>query len=130
MLEHTADIMIEATGRDLAECFSNAAYALFDQMLDASTVEDREQVTFEVESDDLESLFYNFLSEFLYLHDARRLVFGRFDVTLTKDKVSCVAGGERFDPTRHEGRREVKAITYHMLEVDTTIPKVRVIFDI
>jgi SHS2 domain-containing protein len=130
VLEHTADIMIEAIGRDLAECFSNAAYALFDQMVDASTVQDREQVTFEVVSDDLESLFYNFLSEFLYLHDARRLVFSRFDVTLSKDKAICVAGGERYDPERHEGRREVKAITYHMLEVDPAIPKVRVIFDI
>jgi SHS2 domain-containing protein len=130
VLEHTADVMIEAAGRDLAECFANAAYALFDQMVDASTVEDKEQVSFEVESDDLEALFYNFLSEFLYLHDARRLVFSRFDVVLEAEKAICIAGGERYDPARHGGRRDVKAITYHMLEVDPSAPRVRVLFDI
>jgi SHS2 domain-containing protein len=130
VIDHTADIMIEATGKDLAECFANAAYALFDQMVDASNIEVKEHVSFEVESDDLEALFYNFLSEFLYLHDARRLVFSSFDVVLEVGKAICVAGGERYDPERHGGRRDVKAITYHMLEVDPKIPKVRVLFDI
>ena len=40
-LDHTADIMVRCTGGTLEECFENAAYALSDQMLDASLVEER-----------------------------------------------------------------------------------------
>ena len=40
LLEHAADVMVRCTGKDLEECFENAAYALSDQMLDASLVEE------------------------------------------------------------------------------------------
>jgi len=93
LLEHTADVMIKAHGRDLEECYSNAAYALFDQMVDVTKVETRTEVCFEVEGHDLESLLYNFLSEFLYLHDAKRLVLREFDVRIQRDKVICKARG-------------------------------------
>lgn len=130
LLEHTADVMVRAHGKDLEECYSNAAYALFDQMVDVTKVETRTEVCFEVEGHDLESLLYNFLSEFLYLHDAKRLVLREFDVRIQGNKVICKARGEPLSPSRHGQRHEVKAITYHMLSVDPDEPSVTVIFDI
>lgn len=130
LLEHTADVMVRAHGKDLEECFSNAAYALFDQMVDVTKVETRKEVCFEVEGHDLESLLYNYLSEFLYIHDAKRLVLREFDVRIQRNKVICKARGERHSPSRHGQRHEVKAITYHMLSVDPVEPSVTVIFDI
>jgi protein archease len=44
--------------------------------------------------------------------------------------VLCKARGERLSPSKHGRRHEVKAITYHMLSVDTEEPSVTVIFDI
>jgi SHS2 domain-containing protein len=129
-LEHTADVMIKAGGRTLEECFENAAYALFDQMVDASRIVTRVETSFEAEGHDLESLLYNFLSEFLYIHDAKGLVLGEFHVVLRDSSLTCTARGERFDPNRHRPRHEVKAITYHMLSVDQEEPSVTVIFDI
>ena len=130
LLEHTADVMVKAHGKDLEECFTNAAYALFDQMVDASTIDVKVHVRFEVEGHDLESLLYNFLSEFLYIHDAKQLVLNEFEVRMDGNKVSCRAGGERLSRDRHGQRHEVKAITYHMLSVDPKEPSVTVIFDI
>ena len=130
LLEHTADVMVKAYGRDLQECFANAAYALFDQMVDASKVEVEVEVSLSVEGHDLESLLFNFLSEFLYIHDTRHLVLSDFQVRIDGNALRCKARGERIDPDRHGLRSEVKAITYHMLSVDPEEPSVTVIFDI
>jgi SHS2 domain-containing protein len=82
VLEHTADVMIRTTGASLEECFANAAYALFDQMVDADRIEPVTVREITAEGFDLESLLLNFLSEFLFLLDTERLVFGRFDVSI------------------------------------------------
>lgn len=130
LLEHTADVMIRTRGKDLAECFANAAYALEDQMVQAERIEAKEMVEFDVEGFDIEALLLNFLSEFLFLIDTRRLVFNRFDVRIDGLKLHCEAWGEVIDVERHEAKKEIKAITYHMMNVDPQEPSVQVIFDI
>ncbi len=42
----------------------------------------------------------------------------------------CHGRGETLDLSRHRIRSEVKAVTYHMMEVDREIPSVTVIFDV
>jgi SHS2 domain-containing protein len=129
-LEHTADVMIKAHGRTLEECYGNAAYALFDTMVDASTIQPTEEIDIQQEGHDHESLLYNFLSEFLFVHDVTRLVLCEFDVTMEGFKIKCRAKGERLDLEKHRPKTEIKAITYHELKVDTDEPSVTVIFDI
>jgi len=130
LLEHTADVMIKAHGSDLEECFANAAYALFDQITDASKVRPDQEIRFVVSGHDNESLLFNFLSEFLFIHDAKQMVLSEFQVKMKGTTLQCTAKGERFDSGRHLYRHEVKAITYHMLEVNTEEPSVTVILDI
>jgi len=130
LLEHTADVMIKAHGSDLEECFANAAYALFDQITDVSKVGRSEEVRFVVSGHDDESLLFNFLSEFLFIHDAKHLLLSEFHVKIKGTNLQCTAKGEKFDSNRHAYRHDVKAITYHMLEVNTEEPSVTVILDI
>ncbi len=130
LLEHTADVMMKAHGKDLEECFANAAYALWDQITDVSKVSTAEEVSLTVSGHDNESLLYNFLSEFLFIRDAKRLLLSEFQVRIEGTSLQCTARGERFDPKRHAYRHDVKAITYHMLEVNTEEPSVTVILDI
>ena len=129
-LEHTADVMIKAYGRTLEECYGNAAYALFNTMVDATTIVPSQEIDIIQEGHDYESLLYNFLSEFLYVHDVTRLVLCEFDVSIDGFKIRCKARGERLDLERHQPKTEIKAITYHMLTVDQDEPSVTVIFDI
>jgi len=129
-LDHTADVMVEAFGDDLEDCFANAAFALTDQILDASAVSPREERVIEVEGHDHESMLYNFLSELLFIFDVTGMVFSRFEVRFDDLKVVCHAWGEIFDPQRHDPKKEIKAITYHMMLVDPSVPLVRVVFDI
>lgn len=129
-LEHTADVLVKAHGSTLPECFENAAYAMTDTILDASKVELREGTVIEAEGDTVEDLLYNFLSEALFIFDAKRLALAEFKVQLGDNKLSCRARGERFDPVKHEPKTEIKAVTYHMLQVNVTEPSVTVLFDV
>ncbi|MDR3206696.1 MAG: archease [Candidatus Methanoplasma sp.] len=129
VMEHTADLMIRAYGGTLEECFANAAYALFDRTVDLSGVEASEEVEVRTSGDCPEDRLYSFLSEMLFIEDCDNLILREFDVRFDGDDVICRAKGERLDRTRHRTRSEIKAVTYHMMEVDPSTPSVTVIFD-
>jgi SHS2 domain-containing protein len=129
-LEHTADILVRCTGDTLEECFESAAYALFDQMVDARTIEHEIRYTFEVEDEDIENRLFLFLSELLFIMDAESLVLGSFRVTFDVTKVICEAHGETLDLNKHKPKTEIKAITYHMMHIDEDEPSVTVLFDV
>ena len=130
MLDHAADIMVRCTGRDLEECFSNAAYAMFDQIVDASTIGHSVTRDVEISAEDDEERLYSVLSELLFIMDSESVVFNSFDVTIDGDGVSCRAYGEPLDVRKHHAKAEIKAVTYHMLSVDRSVPSVTVIFDV
>ena len=121
-LDHTADAFVRCTGKTLEECFENAAYALFDQTVDLRTVSPIEKIHVETIGDTAEERLFNFLDELLFLCE--------FKVIFEDDRVICDAVGERLDFDKHITRTEVKAVTYHMLEVDENEPYVTVLFDI
>jgi SHS2 domain-containing protein len=77
LLEHTADALVEVHGATLEERFENAAYALFDQITDASTIVPRGEVEVSVSADSREQLLVDFLQELLFLHDTPCQAVGR-----------------------------------------------------
>lgn len=130
LIDHTADLMVKAFGATLEECFGNAAYALFDQTVDLSGVGTSEEAEVRVTGIDDEDRLFSFLSEMLFLEDADGLVLKEFDVSFDGDDVVCRARGETLDRSRHRIKSEVKAVTYHMMEVDREEPSVTVLFDV
>ena len=128
-LEHTADIMVRCTGSTLEECFANAAYALSDQMLDASSVSDLQSYHIDVSGDDLEDRLFAYLSEVLFIMDSESVALGRFTVRFDGDKVIGDAYGEPYDPAKHHPKTEIKAVTYHMMSIDPSVPELTVVFD-
>ncbi|MCL2142789.1 MAG: archease [Methanomassiliicoccaceae archaeon] len=129
-LEHTADILVRCNGRTMEECFGNAAYAMFDQMIDVAAVEKKKRFYVTVEADDIEDRLYLFLSELLYMLDAESSVMSSFAVTFSGNKVLCESYGETLDKERHMPKTEIKAVTYHMMEIDKDTPSVTVLFDV
>lgn len=130
MLDHAADVMVRCTGENLEECFENAAYAMFDQIVDASNIDGTIERVVSVSADDDEERLYSFLSELLFIMDCESMVFGSFDVSFDDDTVVCKMKGEPFDRKKHHSRSEIKAVTYHMLSVNRDPPSVTVIFDV
>ena len=133
LIDHTADVAIKAYGKTLSEAFENAAKGMFDIITDNSEIENIGQYDIELEADNLEQLLVDWLSELLFLNGANNLVFGFFKVDLDekKCKLSAKVFGEKFNISKHKAGSEIKAVTYHMLEVNNKKPYyAQVIFDI
>ncbi len=121
----TADVGYRAYGNNLGNAFENAAIAMFEVITDTSAVKHLVEKQIELEAEDKYALFYDWLSELLFFHDAEYLVFSKFDVKIyskvDEDReiyyLVATAWGEEFDPLRHERRSEVKAVTYHMMDI-------------
>ena len=129
-IEHAADVMIRCTGGNLEECFENAAYAMFDQIVDADRIGHSIEREIRVTGEDDEERLYSFLSELLFITDCDSLVFNSFKVSFDGKDVICKASGEPLDVRKHHARAEIKAVTYHMLSVEGRTPSVTVIFDV
>ena len=102
----------------------------FDIMADASAVRPVGEVKVEIEADDLGRLLVDWLSELLYLCDVDDALFSEFEVNISDNKLKGIARGENIDATRHGLKTDIKAVTYHMLEVNAEKNCVQVLFDI
>ncbi len=118
----TADAGYKAYGNTLDEAFENAALAMFEVMTDTSKIEPKIERKIEVESEDEYALLYDWLSEFLVILDSEYLVFSQFNVKIEKIdngySLEGTAWGEEFNPSIHESRAEVKAVTYHLMNIE------------
>ncbi len=132
IVDHTADIGILVRAKNLPELYINAALAFFDLMAGLENIKPNEMIPISVEATDLENLMVNWLGELLYLFDSDGWLLVDFQLELKHMRIIATGKGEKYDPTKHEIRYYIKAITYHMLEVkqDKDEWVARVIFDI
>jgi SHS2 domain-containing protein len=116
-VEHVADAALRVYGNDWSELLCNAALGMFsliatwDDALPCS--EDR----ISLRSLDAETLLVDWLSELLYLHEMRGLVYVDFDIIDASDNnLEAVARGtERWTPNT-----AIKAVTFNDLYITTT----------
>jgi len=131
---HTADIGIEITGRTAKTLFVNAAYALFDVMIEHKTgraAKGEKKII--VEGTDISDLMMNFLRELLYLFNGEQFVMESCEmIQFTHKTLQARLAGESLQSNRHVVKTEIKAVTYSGLKVEKTQTgwSVRVIFDV
>ena len=132
ILEHTADIGVEAWGESIEECFEQAAYGLA-EILGARIVAGEERVMVHVSASggDRGALLVDFLNELLLLHETRELAFG--DVRTSRMTDTELEADVEVAPI--EGETEttgVKAATYHRLEIleENGVVRARVYLDV
>ena len=117
-----ADMGVIAEGETLEEAFREAARALIDLMVDINTVEKKVEKRITVKSEDLYSLLYDFLTEILIIRDSEGIVFSDFCIKIYREedgyRLECIAYGEELDKEKHNPKEEVKAITYHKMEIE------------
>jgi SHS2 domain-containing protein len=118
VLDHTADIGLIVYGGDLKALFENAGEAFFHLITDLRKVRRRIEKRIDIGGESLERLMVDWLSELLYLHDVENLLFKGFEVeSVGEDGLKAVAKGEPFQEGVHVIKTEVKAVTYHQIEV-------------
>ena len=132
-IEHTADVGLEVDAPTLPMLFERAGLAMLALMVDLTGVAPRDVMPLVVEADGLAELLHDFLSALLVACTARGFVASELAVDAIDTRtVRATAKGERLDPARHDVRAEIKAVTYHELDV-RPVPggwQARVIFDV
>ena len=118
ILDHTADIGLIVYGENLKALFENAGEAFFRLLTDVRRVRYRVEKRIDIGGESLDRLMVDWLSELLYLHDVENLLFRRFKVeSAGEGGLRAVAKGEPFQEGVHVINTEVKAVTYHRIEV-------------
>ena len=119
IINHTADIGIIAYGANLSQVFANAARALFSLITELDDVEEVISRDIKLTAPDQESLLVEWLNELIYLFDAEKIIFKRFDISkLNETQLKARSYGEKVDILRHKLKMGVKAATYHILKVE------------
>lgn len=119
LIEHTADIGIEARTETLSGLFVAVGLGLREILCDPVEKTADRTVSVELEAADAGELLVNWLNELLYLFETR----GLFPVDVLVDAVDgeylrARVRGFRFEAGRESLDHEVKAATYHQLKVE------------
>ena len=133
ILDHTADIGLVVYGKDLKSLFTNAGEGLFYLITDLRKVRRRTERRIRIRKESLERLMVDWLTELLYLHEVENLLFRKFDIeSVGENGLGAVVTGEPFQEGFHEIKIEVKAVTYHQIQVEKANSgwRAQVIFDI
>ncbi len=127
-IEHTADWEIEVWAPDLTSLLEQAAqgmYALSHTRLAAGPRLTRQ---FEIPFTDRESLLVDFLSELLFFGEDDEIAFDEYQLDFNGISLQVRAGGAPIE----EQFKEIKAVTYHKMEVRETGRglEVNIVFDV
>jgi SHS2 domain-containing protein len=126
-LEHTTDAFIEVNGETLEEAFETAGIAVVDTILDVKSVEKKTERKIEVSASDLNGLLYNWLEEIIILTITEGFAAQSFNVEITKAGkyfLTASVSGEPIDFDKHHFKLEIKAPTYHLMEIKLEKPVV------
>jgi len=120
IVERSSDLAVKVSGKTQAEVLTSSAFALFDLMTDLDKVELKESLSVEVEGVD-DELMVNWMRELLYLFQGSGYILKELEVQETKASYVRAEGrGEKFDPDRHEIRREISSILAHQCRMAKT----------
>ena len=117
-IPHTADIALRVYGKDLRELFSNAAFGMFDIIADLSGLKKDVAVDIKLEAPSAEELLVSWLDELLYNFYTKDIIFFDFDIVdISNTRIMAHANGRHLGSNRNRLKTEIKAATYHDLEI-------------
>lgn len=136
-LPHTTDAYIEASGSTLEEALEYAGKALFDTMCDLNSITPRLTEKVDATGSDEVRLTYDWLEKLLLKFELEHKVYCNFKVKVSGTPsagfhLGGVIYGEPYDRKKHSGKVEVKAVTFHKMEVvrEGAITTLRFILDL
>jgi len=115
--DHGADIGVRGYGSTLAEAFEQAALALTAVVADVDSVGADTRVAISCRARDAETLLVDWLNALVFEMAVGKLLFSRFEVSISDGVLEASAWGESIDPIRHKPAVEVKGATFTALDV-------------
>ena len=133
LLDHTADMGIIVRGSDPKDLFEGAARSMLHIMLNGTSRAKAKAIKLQVEGEDLPDLMVRWLGEILYLFEAEKKVTTDVKIDdISSLHLNAILMVVPFDPNLHEILCEIKAVTYHQIEVTEkgNAWETRIIFDL
>jgi SHS2 domain-containing protein len=106
---------------------------MFFVMTDLAATRSTESVRVSIDAPDRVALLVRWLSDLNYRHVTEHRVFSDFKVlTLTTEHLEANVSGEVIDPARHTIFTEIKAVTFHGLQLQRVEGRwtAQIIFDL
>jgi SHS2 domain-containing protein len=132
-IDHTADLAIEAGAPDLPLLFDRCAAGMTSLLIEGEAPRPAVEHPISATGGDRPELLVDFLRQILWLHVSTGFLYAgvRFD-HFAATRLAGAVLGEPVDPARHLLVREIKAVTYHALEVEEAPGecRARVVFDV
>ena len=134
IFEHTADAGIRAESSTLSKAFHEVSLAFTEIITGASLPDTKNNFEINIESSSLDSLLVNYISHLIYLFDTENFLVSSVDVSIKSGLSNTVSGilkGDFYNEAIHGYGVEIKAVSYHMLEISEGPPsKIVVILDL
>lgn len=120
LLEHATDAFIEVTASDLKEAFIQAGNSVVETTIDRSLVKENEKKKISVTGKEIRYLLFDWLEEVIYQLITEGFAIHRFELDIKKNKeykLEATAFGEPIDLQKHHFKVEIKAPTFHLMEI-------------
>jgi SHS2 domain-containing protein len=119
-LDHATDAIIEVTAKNLKEAFSVTADAVINLTLDQDKVEEKDEKEFSAQGKDLDYLLFSWLEEIPFILITEGFAIRRIEFDIIQNggyKIQAKAYGEPLDLHKHNFKVEIKAPTFHDMEI-------------
>lgn len=133
LLDHTADLGIIVGGRNLRTLFEVAAKSMMYIMVKGKPADTTKTFNLSVEGYDLADLMVRWLGEILYLFEGEHELVSGVEITsVSHSHLDATLETVSFDTNLHEILCEIKAVTFHQIEVVKKDDhwETRIIFDL
>jgi SHS2 domain-containing protein len=133
VIDHTADVAIEAEAADAAGLFDQCARGMFSLLVEGEPAAASSSAALATSAHDLPELLVAWLRELLWRHVDQGWLYAGADFgSLAPERLAATVRGETISPGRHTVVREIKAVTYHDLVAERRGDGwfARVVFDV
>jgi len=131
----SADVGLIVTGESLEELFIDSAMGLTEIIVNSEGLEDDRTISLEINAENIEDLYFSWLSDIVYYKDAESFLLKRpilelFDAE--KSSLKAILHGDTIDPARHILKADIKGVTLYKLKIRKTgnIWRSEVVFDL
>ncbi|HAB53280.1 MAG: hypothetical protein A2315_14675 [Ignavibacteria bacterium RIFOXYB2_FULL_35_12] len=136
-LDHTADIAVDIKADTLDELFMASAYSWRDYISDDDNSFSSEKHLLDLSENNLEVLLVSFLSELNFLYQSESWMMDKVNSLIITEKndswnLNAEILGQSFNRKEMNLKTEIKAITYHQMEIKEQQGRfsTRIVFDI
>ena len=118
IIDHTADLGITVRGTDLKNLFKEAVRSITHLMVRINPAKESRTVKLSVAGCDSADLMVRWLGEILYLLEGENKVVTHIGIdSISPSHLDATLKTVPFDPNTDEILYEIKAVTYHQIEV-------------